>query len=328
MSKLKYLILKTKVKMNKNPEDAWLLAMYKKDMDLIKKVKDSGVPLSQSPEILSILFSKDAPIELVQLFLSNGIDINIKDENGDSLLMKQPYNINNAKYLIKKGINIHAVNNNGENAFFTADSDIKKLLIEQGINKNQINKKGNNALFESLGNADEIKFLLKNGVRSDILNNEGNSILSLAPYVIGFLTKEEIGKIVKLKPENEIFNDVVFTLITHSRKGSALNDIEKIKEIMEIDTTDWFMVNNKGNNLYSICFTKEILSFLNYKGLSLNVKNKDNESMFDLIMKRHNDPSFINKVKEIKINHDLRELNEILPSDTNIINNIKQRKRL
>lgn len=331
MSQLKYLILKAKVKIKitKDGGDEWLLHMYKKNMDLINKVKASGIPLSQSPEILPLLFSKDSPLELLKLFVSSGIDINIKDKNGNSLLMQQPYNVDSAKYLISKGIDINAVNNDGENAFFMADLDNKKLLLEHGVNKNQINKKGENALFKSLGNSDYIKFLLKNGVRSDILNNNGDSIISLNPQVIDMLTKEQLNKIIKLKPGNEIFNDVVFTLIANSIKGSALNDIETIKKKMKIDNTDWFMINSKGNNLYSICFTKEILSFLNHKGVSLNIKNKDNESMFDLIMKRHNsDPLFIEKLKEIKVTHDLRELNEILPFDVNIANNVKQRSRL
>lgn len=329
MSQLKYLILKAKAKITKDGGDEWLLHMYKKNMDLISKVKASGIPLSQSPEILPLLFSKDSPLELLKLFVSSGIDINIKDKNGNSLLMQQPYDINSAKYLIKKGIDINALNNNGENAFFMADLDNKKLLLEHGINKNQINKKGENALFQSLGNSDYIKFLLENGVRSDILNNNDDSIISLNPHIINMLTKEQLNKIIKLKPENEIFNDVVFTLIASSRKGSGLNDIESIKNKMGINNTDWFMLNNQGNNLYSVCFTKEILGFLNYKGVSLNVKNKDNESMFDLIMKRHNsDPLFIEKVKEIKVSHDLRDLNEILPFDVNIANNVKQRSRL
>lgn len=329
MSQLKYLILKAKAKITKDGGDEWLLHMYKKNMDLINKVKASGIPLSQSPEILPLLFSKDSPLELLKLFVSSGIDINIKDKNGNSLLMQQPYNVNSTKYLISKGIDINAVNNDGENAFFMADLDNKKLLLEHGVNKNQINKKGENALFKSLGNSDYIKFLLENGVRSDILNNNGDSIISLNPQIIDMLTKEQLNKIVKLKPGNEIFNDVVFTLIANSIKGSALNDIETIKKKMKIDNTDWFMINSKGNNLYSICFTKEILSFLNHKGVSLNIKNKDNESMFDLIMKRHNsDPLFIEKLKEIKVTHDLRELNEILPFDVNIANNVKQRSRL
>lgn len=329
MSQLKYLILKAKAKITKDGGDEWLLHMYKKNMDLINKVKASGITLSQSPEILPLLFSKDSPLELLKLFVSSGIDINIKDKNGNSLLMQQPYNVNSTKYLISKGIDINAVNNDGENAFFMADLDNKKLLLEHGVNKNQINKKGENALFKSLGNSDYIKFLLENGVRSDILNNNGDSIISLNPQVIDMLTKEQLNKIVKLKPGNEIFNDVVFTLIASSIKGSALNDIETIKKKMEIDNTDWFMINSKGNNLYSICFTKDILSFLNHKGVSLNIKNKDNESMFDLIMKRHNsDPLFIEKLKEIKVTHDLRELNEILPFDVNIAKDAKQKKRL
>lgn len=329
MSKLRYLMLKTKVKITQSQEDKWLLHMYEKEMNLIKDLKKSGIPLSESPELLSILFSKNLNIETLKLFLSNGININIRDENGNSLLMQQPYDINSAKYLIKKGIDINALNNNGENAFFMADLDNKKLLLEHGINKNQINKKGENALFQSLGNSDYIKFLLENGVRSDILNNNDDSIISLNPHIINMLTKEQLNKIIKLKPENEIFNDVVFTLIASSRKGSGLNDIESIKNKMGINNTDWFMLNNQGNNLYSVCFTKEILGFLNYKGVSLNVKNKDNESMFDLIMKRHNsDPLFIEKVKEIKVSHDLRDLNEILPFDVNIANNVKQRSRL
>lgn len=329
MSQLKYLILKAKAKITKDGGDEWLLHMYKKNMDLINKVKASGIPLSQSPEILPLLFSKDSPLELLKLFVSSGIDINIKDKNGNSLLMQQPYNVNSTKYLISKGIDINAVNNDGENAFFMADLDNKKLLLEHGVNKNQINKKGENALFKSLGNSDYIKFLLENGVRSDILNNNGDSIISLNPQIIDMLTKEQLNKIVKLKPGNEIFNDVVFTLIANSIKGSALNDIETIKKKMEIDNTDWFMIDSKGNNLYSICFTKDILSFLNHKGVSLNIKNKDNESMFDLIMKRHNsDPLFIEKLKEIKVIHDLRELNEVLPFDVNIAKDAKQKKRL
>lgn len=159
MSQLKYLILKAKAKITKDGGDEWLLHMYKKNMDLINKVKASGIPLSQSPEILPLLFSKDSPLELLKLFVSSGIDINIKDKNGNSLLMQQPYNVNSTKYLISKGIDINAVNNDGENAFFMADLDNKKLLLEHGVNKNQINKKGENALFKSLGNSDYIKFL-------------------------------------------------------------------------------------------------------------------------------------------------------------------------
>ncbi len=41
---LKYLILKAKAKITKDGGDEWLLHMYKKNMDLINKVKASGIP--------------------------------------------------------------------------------------------------------------------------------------------------------------------------------------------------------------------------------------------------------------------------------------------
>lgn len=68
--------------------------------------------------------------------------------------MQQPYNVNSIKYLISKGIDINAVNNDGENAFFMADLDNKKLLLEHGVNKNQINKKAKMHYLNLLGNSD------------------------------------------------------------------------------------------------------------------------------------------------------------------------------
>lgn len=67
MSQLKYLILKAKAKITKTVEMSGCYTCIK-NMDLINKASFL-IPLSQSPEILPLLFSKDSPFRTFKNYL-------------------------------------------------------------------------------------------------------------------------------------------------------------------------------------------------------------------------------------------------------------------
>lgn len=100
----------------------------------------------------------DRNINMLKVFLENGLDLNIKNNQGDTPLMSVIYTlwiltnkqIKFAKLLIKHGVDINTQNNDGYTALMIACDmnaiHIVKLLLKHNADKELKNKDGDTAL--------------------------------------------------------------------------------------------------------------------------------------------------------------------------------------
>ena len=126
------------------------------DITKLKLLTADGLDISDSAYNALIKDIENKDIELVQLFIDNGIDVNIKDNNGGSALMT---------------------------AVIYGRKQIVKLLIESGAEINSaVSKFGLNALMYAINNIDVdpsiIELLIKNGADIYSKNSSGDSALT------------------------------------------------------------------------------------------------------------------------------------------------------
>ena len=154
----------------------------------IEEIQNSNIP--EKPNI----FDKINNIESVRnmilnisLYLENGGDINVADNEGNTLLMKSVYlgYYDLADYILLNNADISLTNNNGENALIlSADYPyIINLILNNNIdNLDSADNKGKTALFHAceFGNLNSVKILIKSG--SDINKRDifGKTILMYA----------------------------------------------------------------------------------------------------------------------------------------------------
>ena len=146
--------------------------------------------------------------EIIKYLVENGADINIKYNNGSTVLMKasKSGNYEIVKLLIENGADINDKDNDGNTALMSAFSgnyfsrdrlEIVKYLIKSGadINYNLILASGD-------GNLRAVKFLVENGADVNAKDNEGNTALSLAKEAsLLYFGVEEINEIIKILKE-------------------------------------------------------------------------------------------------------------------------------
>ena len=154
----------------------------------IEEIQNSNIP--EKPNI----FDKINNIESVRnmilnisLYLENGGDINVADNEGNTLLMKSVYlgYYDLADYILLNNADISLTNNNGESALIlSADYPyIINLILNNNIdNLDSADNKGKTALFHAceFGNLNSVKILIKSG--SDINKRDifGKTILMYA----------------------------------------------------------------------------------------------------------------------------------------------------
>ena len=152
------------------------------------EIQNSNIP--NKPNIFDKINDKDNLKDMIlniSLYLENGGDINITDNEGNTLLMKSVslgyYDL--ADYILTMNADISITNNNGENVLIlSADYPyIINLLLNNNIDNLDIaDNEGKTALFHACeyGNLNSVKLLIKSG--SDINKRDifGKTILMYA----------------------------------------------------------------------------------------------------------------------------------------------------
>lgn len=154
----------------------------------IEEIQNSNIP--EKPNIFDKINNRESVRNMIlniSLYLENGGDINIADNEGNTLLMKSVYlgYYDLADYILLNNADISLTNNNGENALIlSADYPyIINLILNNNIdNLDSADNKGKTALFHAceFGNLNSVRILIKSG--SDINKRDifGKTILMYA----------------------------------------------------------------------------------------------------------------------------------------------------
>jgi len=132
--------------------------------------------------ILSVNFDL---LEIVNLLLDKGAEINLFDNCGESALTRASFlrRITIVELLVRRGANINHRNNSGLSALilagFNNDIDLIKILISGGANINDVDKNKNNALMIAAAecNFEVCSFLVSNGIDLMATDVDGNNAL-------------------------------------------------------------------------------------------------------------------------------------------------------
>ena len=154
----------------------------------IEEIQNSNIP--EKPNIFDKINNRESVRNMIlniSLYLENGGDINVADNEGNTLLMKSVYlgYYDLADYILLNNADISLTNNNGENALIlSADYPyIINLILNNNIdNLDSADNKGKTALFHAceFGNLNSVRLLIKSG--SDINKRDifGKTILMYA----------------------------------------------------------------------------------------------------------------------------------------------------
>ena len=154
----------------------------------IEEIQNSNIP--EKSNIFDKINNRESVRNMIlniSLYLENGGDINVADNEGNTLLMKSVYlgYYDLADYILLNNADISLTNNNGENALIlSADYPyIINLILNNNIdNLDSADNKGKTALFHAceFGNLNSVRILIKSG--SDINKRDifGKTILMYA----------------------------------------------------------------------------------------------------------------------------------------------------
>ena len=164
-----------------------------------KKLLEKGIPFT--PDCFGTYIAKDKT-DICNLFISGGIDINSRDENGTPMINIAVRNDNEelVKKFIKLGADINAVSEDRGytpvmDAVWRGNLELTKLFIKEGAELNTINKEGQTNLVLAVG-ANKTKImeaLAKAGADPDIKDQMGMSAYGYA----SLFKKEEILSILE-----------------------------------------------------------------------------------------------------------------------------------
>ena len=122
--------------------------------------------------------------DIVELLLSKGADVNVKDNLGRTLLFNSNKDI--AELLLSKGADINVKDNLGQTLLFpvalTGNKERVKFFLDQGLDVNARDSSGQTPLFNAAynGNKDAAELLLSHGADVNVKDNDGKTPLQVA----------------------------------------------------------------------------------------------------------------------------------------------------
>jgi ankyrin repeat protein len=137
----------------------------------------------------------------MQLFIKNGVDINCRDENGNSALINATYSEidlidENSKiepiveFLLDNGAEVNVVNARGyspiKNVIIMGDLELLKLLISNGGEYQSLDSDGNSLLFYSK-DIEIIEYLVSLGIDINSTTENGQS------FIQSFIAFHDVG---------------------------------------------------------------------------------------------------------------------------------------
>jgi len=146
--------------------------------ETIKKIKTLNPEVKKMFKALYV-----ADQESMRLQLEKGVDVNVKNETGQT-----PLHITQNKailrILISKGADVNAVDENNMSPLFSKDVDLSKILVEAGADINLRSNKGNTPLifYSYSGYIEGIQYLFSLGASVNAKNADGQTAYDIAQH--------------------------------------------------------------------------------------------------------------------------------------------------
>lgn len=120
-------------------------------------------------------------IKTVSQKLEQGIDVNAKNDTGQTLL-HATQNMDMVKMLISKGANVNAIDDDSMTPMFNKDIDLIKVLVEAGADIMHRTKKGNTTVmwYTYSGYMEAIEYMISLGVDVNAKNEDGQTAYDIA----------------------------------------------------------------------------------------------------------------------------------------------------
>lgn len=155
-------------------------ALFEADYETSKLLIEGKININQKnlSGLTALFYTHD--LKTTELLIKAGADINIRDKKENNILMYSTENL--APLYIESGVDIHAINDNGENSLFhfSQSPEIAKMLINKNINIHQINNHGENALFDA--DVEVAKILLSLGINAKQKSHAGEDVITYADF--------------------------------------------------------------------------------------------------------------------------------------------------
>ena len=231
------------------------------------------------------------------LIRSETIDINMVDEEGDTLMHRYGSNPEIVKALIEKGADLTLKNNDGTCAFYGIGNLLLRELILSGLDTSKvINSDGSTVLHNYANNIEMAKALIKNGADVHQKNKEGRTPIFYAWNVDAFKLLLENGADIKAvdNHHNTLLHaalnpEVLSFLHGQGLDVNAKNDDGQTPILFaeSADTLKWYIdhgadvkvIDKHGNSLlHSKTFNPEMRGMMLNYNLDINAKNDEGQT--------------------------------------------------
>lgn len=217
----------------------------------------------------------------------NLTDVNIKDDDGNSLLFhaikNNAYDV--VLYLFEKKANIELENNKGETPLFIASKlgkeNIIKALIKKGCHINRLNIYNENALCYALlkGSLGIVKLLIESGISTNIDTNEG---LKLEHYAVRSGNFDIIEYLYKKNLFKTNVVDIRGNTLLHY--ASKTNNIKIAKFLIKNNLYPYYKNNDMETALYDAVRygSNDMIKFIIDNSIGIDFVNRFDETIFDV----------------------------------------------
>lgn len=219
--------------------------------------------------------------EKVQSLLSQGANVNARDKDGNTALMKAALiseDLEIVKLLLDKGAKVNAQNNEGDTALIYAaeskEADILQALLGKGAAINHQNKNGYSALIMASAGTNRFanfKVLVERGANLELKTERGTAL----SYSISNNLAENVKLLLQKGAKTNELDENENTLLM---KASANGNPEIIKMILAKDTN----INAKnmaGETALMFARSKEAALVLLAKGADINAIDEEGNTV-------------------------------------------------
>ena len=233
-------------------------------------------------------------LEIIEKAVKLGHDINVKNRHKSTLLMEsishylnttkdredlRTSHLEMVKELIRLGVNLNALDNKNENAFFLATRSENRELIDIFLEKSNFNMNHNNddgetvlsiLALNGIRNNDLINFYILNGANPSLENIFGKSLIEILIDIILYIENKRTleNKYIKLLNENAEYPTV-------------------LENILKTSDTNMNKLNSKGRPLFFdsiLNFNFKLFKLLRTKSININEKDQDGNNIIFRLM--------------------------------------------